>query len=135
MCIRDSPNSIAQAAALEAISGPQDCVMQMVAEFKKRRDEMVRRIREIPRLSCNQPNGAFYVMADISKTFGKKSQGKEITDSMSFAEALLEQKAVAVVPGAGFFADDMIRLSYALSMEDLVKGLYRLKEFVEGLEN
>lgn len=109
--------------------------MQMVAEFKKRRDEMVRRIREIPRLSCNQPNGAFYVMADISKTFGKKSQGKEITDSMSFAEALLEQKAVAVVPGAGFFADDMIRLSYALSMEDLVKGLDRLKEFVEGLEN
>lgn len=54
---------------------------------------------------------------------------------MSFAEALLEQKAVAVVPGAGFFADDMIRLSYALSMEDLVKGLDRLKEFVEGLEN
>ena len=130
-----NPNSIAQAAALEAISGPQDCVMQMVAEFKKRRDEMVRRIREIPQLSCNQPNGAFYVMADISKTFGKKSQGKEITDSMSFAEALLEQKAVSVVPGAGFFADDMIRLSYALSMEDLVKGLDRLKEFVEGLEN
>ena len=130
-----NPNSIAQAAALEAISGPQDCVMQMVAEFKKRRDEMVRRIREIPQLSCNQPNGAFYVMADISKTFGKKSQEKEITDSMSFAEALLEQKAVAVVPGAGFFADDMIRLSYALSLEDLVKGLDRLKEFVEGLEN
>lgn len=130
-----NPNSIAQAAALEAISGPQDCVAQMVAEFKKRRDEMVRRIREIPQLSCNLPNGAFYVMADISKTFGKKSRGKEITDSMSFAEALLDQKAVAVVPGAGFFADDMIRLSYALSMEDLVKGLDRLKEFVEGLED
>ncbi len=130
-----NPNSIAQAAALEAISGPQDCVTQMVAEFKKRRDEMVRRIREIPQLSCNLPNGAFYVMADISKTFGKKSHGKEITDSMSFAEILLEQKAVAVVPGAGFFADDMIRLSYALSMEDLVKGLDRLKEFVEGLED
>lgn len=129
-----NPNSIAQAAALEAISGPQDCVKEMVAEFKKRRDEMVRRIREIPGLSCNVPRGAFYVMADISQLFGKKCEGKEIADSMSFAEALLEQKAVAVVPGAGFFADDMIRLSYALSMEDLVKGLERLKEFVEGLE-
>lgn len=129
-----NPNSIAQAAALEAISGPQDCVKEMVEEFKKRRNEMVRRIREIPGLSCNVPRGAFYVMADISQLFGKKCKGKEITDSMSFAEALLEQKAVAVVPGAGFFADDMIRLSYALSMEDLVKGLERLKEFVEGLE-
>lgn len=128
-----NPNSIAQAAALEAISGPQDCVTEMVAEFKRRRDAMVRLIEAIPNLHCNVPKGAFYVMADVSQTFGKKSGDALITDSMSFAEALLAQKAVAVVPGAAFFADDMIRLSYALSMEDLQKGLARLKEFVERL--
>jgi aspartate aminotransferase len=127
-------NSIAQAAAVEALCGDQGSVTAMVAEFKARRNEMVRRVREMPYLTCHVPAGAFYVMADITQTIGLKANGVPITDSKSFTSLLLEQAEVAVVPGYAFFAENMIRLSYALSMSDLHKGLDKMRIFMQNLQ-
>ncbi len=126
-------NAMAQAAAAEALIGDQTCVATMVAEFKKRRDEMVKRINQMPLLSCGVPDGAFYVIADISQTIGKKAGGEVITDDWSFTKLLLEQAEVAVVPGGAFFAPNMIRLSYALSMQDLQKGLDKMLIFMQNM--
>ena len=125
---------MAQAAAIEALCGDQSCVKTMVAEFKKRRDEMVRRINLMPYLSCRVPDGAFYVIADIAQVLGKKANGEVISDDWSFTRLLLEQAEVAVVPGGAFFAPNMIRLSYALSMQDLQKGLDKMLIFMQNLQ-
>jgi len=127
------PNSIAQYAALTALSGPDDQLKSMVAEFDRRRRRIVELINEIPGLSCKPPKGAFYVMMNISGVFGKRYNGAPIVDSMSFTQLLLDNSHVAVVPGAGFGADAYVRLSYATSMENIEKGLARIKEFVGKL--
>jgi len=127
-------NSMAQAAAVAALSSDQTCVKTMVEEFKKRRNEMVKRINAMPYLSCRLPGGAFYVMADITGAIGKKANGEVITDDGVFTRLLLEQAEVAVVPGYAFFAKNMVRLSYALSMEDLEKGLDKMKVFMQNLQ-
>ncbi|MDK2878111.1 MAG: aspartate aminotransferase [Thermoanaerobacteraceae bacterium] len=130
-----NPNSIAQKASLEALtnSTKQDTVARMVKEFSARRTYMVDRINEIPYLSCRLPKGAFYVMMNISATFGKQLDGIYIKDSSSFAEILLEKYKVAVVPGVAFGTEDYVRLSYATSMENIKKGLDRIEEFVKAL--
>jgi len=102
----------------------------MVKEFSDRRIYMVNKINQINNLSCNMPNGAFYVFVNISKTFGKECQGKIIQNSTDFSEVLLEKYEVAVVPGVAFGADEYIRLSYATSMENIKEGLDRLESFV-----
>ena len=127
------PNSIAQYAALTALSGPDDQLKSMVAEFDRRRRRIVELINEIPGLSCKPPKGAFYVMMNIGGVFGKRYNGAPIVDSMSFTQLLLDNSHVAVVPGAGFGADVYVRLSYATSMENIEKGLARIKEFVGKL--
>lgn len=127
------PNSIAQYAALTALSGPDDQLKSMVAEFDRRRKRIVELINEIPGLSCKPPKGAFYVMMNIGGVFGKRYNGAPIVDSMSFTQLLLDNSHVAVVPGAGFGADAYVRLSYATSMENIEKGLARIKEFVGKL--
>ncbi len=127
------PNSIAQYAALTALSGPDDQLKSMVAEFDRRRRRIVELINEISGLSCKPPKGAFYVMMNISGVFGKRYNGAPIVDSMSFTQLLLDNSHVAVVPGAGFGADAYVRLSYATSMENIEKGLARIKEFVGKL--
>ena len=127
------PNSIAQYAALTALSGPDDQLKSMVAEFDRRRRRIVELINEIPGLSCKPPKGAFYVMMNIGGGFGKRYNGAPIVDSMSFTQLLLDNSHVAVVPGAGFGADAYVRLSYATSMENIEKGLARIKEFVGKL--
>ena len=127
------PNSIAQYAALTALSGPDDQLKSMVAEFDRRRRRIVKLINEIPGLSCKPPKGAFYVMMNIGGVFGKRYNGAPIVDSMSFTQLLLDNSHVAVVPGAGFGADAYVRLSYATSMENIEKGLARIKEFVGKL--
>ncbi len=127
------PNSIAQYAALTALSGPDDQLKSMVAEFDRRRRRIVELINEIPGLSCKPPKGAFYVMMNIGGVFGKRYNGAPIVDSMSFTQLLLDNSHVAVVPGAGFGADAYVRLSYATSMENIEKGLARIKEFVGKL--
>ena len=127
------PNSIAQYAALTALSGPDDQLKSMVAEFDRRRRRIVELINEIPGLSCKPPKGAFYVMMNIGGVFGKRYNGAPIVDSMSVTQLLLDNSHVAVVPGAGFGADAYVRLSYATSMENIEKGLARIKEFVGKL--
>ncbi|KXG75151.1 Aspartate aminotransferase [Fervidicola ferrireducens] len=130
-----NPNSIAQKAALEALKNPakKQAVDTMVEEFAKRRKYMVERINNIEGLSCRMPKGAFYVMMNVSKTFGKYIEGKVIKDSTTFAEALLEKYKVAVVPGIAFGADEYVRLSYATSMKNIKEGLDRIEQFVREL--
>ena len=128
-----NPNSIAQKAALEAISGPQESVEIMRQQFEKRRDYIFKREEEIPYISALKPEGAFYLFVDISGLCGKKYNGKEITNAADFAAELLENKLTAVVPCADFGMPKHIRLSYAISLDDIKKGMDRISEFVSEL--
>jgi len=119
-----NPTSIAQAAALEAIKGPQDEVLKMVEEFDKRRKYLVLRLNSISGISCIMPKGAFYAFPNISELK---------TDSDKFADYLLTKYNVAVVPGSGFGAPQNIRLSYATSMINIEKGLDRIEEACKAL--
>lgn len=126
-------NSIAQYAAMKALQGDQSCVTAMVAEFQKRRDAMVEKINSIPRISCRKPAGAFYIMLNINELLGKHYNGRMLESSMDFAELLLAEKQVAVVPGVAFEAEGFCRLSYAISMDACMEGLNRIAEFVDSL--
>ncbi|MDO4484190.1 MAG: pyridoxal phosphate-dependent aminotransferase [Clostridia bacterium] len=127
-------NSIAQYAALKAISGDQSCVNEMVAEFERRRNAMCERINSIEGVSCKKPQGAFYIMLNIKELLGRSYNGRVLEGSMDFAELLLAEKQVALVPGVAFEAEGYCRLSYASSMENIMKGLDRIEEFIQGLE-
>ena len=129
-----NPSSITQYASVTALTGPQDDLAAMVREFEARRDMMVATINGIPGLTCIKPEGAFYVMLDITGIIGKKCGGKEITGSMDFTECLLNKSLVAVVPGIAFGADHFARLSYATSRANIEKGLARIADFVYGLQ-
>ena len=125
-----NPCSISQAAALAAISGPQEMVEAMRQEFKVRRDYMVKRINSIPGVSCINPDGAFYVFMSIKDLLGKEIKGKVINNADEFCEWLLECSKVALVPGTGFGADGYVRWSYATSMQNIKEGLDRLEDFL-----
>lgn len=125
-----NPTSISQKASLAALEGPQEPLYDMVAEFAKRRDYIVKRLNSIEGVSCLKPQGAFYVFPDVSKIIGKTFKEQTIKDSIFLTEILLEEANVAVVPGGEFGAGEYIRLSYATSMENITKGLDRIKEFV-----
>jgi len=129
-----NPNSIAQKATLEALNGPQDQVMLMCKEFDERRKYMYERVCNMPLLSCIEPKGAFYVFIDISATFGKKYKDTVITTAADFADIFLNDYAVAVVPCADFGFADHIRLSYAISKEQIAKGMDRLEKFLAELK-
>ena len=94
---------------------------------------MLALIADMGGVECVVPDGAFYVMLVVEGTFGKRYRGKTIENSVDFAEILLEEEKVAVVPGAAFGADGCVRLSYSLSMEDLEKGLSRIADFLLNL--
>ena len=128
-----NPNSIAQYAGYVALSGGDDIIAAMVAEFDGRRKHIVSRINAIPGLSCRMPKGAFYVMMNISELIGAAQGDKVIRSSTDFAELLLENAKVAVVPGLGFGSDMHVRLSYATSMENIDRGLDRIAQFVGSL--
>ena len=128
-----NPNSIAQYASVEALNGNQDDVGIMVEQFKLRRDYMVERINSINNLSCMKPEGAFYVMVNISKVLNKSVDGKIIKDSLQFSDFLLKEEKIAVIPGIAFGADNYIRLSYATSMENIKNGLDRIERFVDNI--
>ena len=129
-----NPNSIAQKAAVAALDGPMDTVFSMKNEFEKRRNYMVERINSIDGVSAIMPNGAFYVMMNISRIIGKTANDVKITGSDSFANAFLEQANVAVVPCSGFDSDIHVRWSYATSMENIRAGLDRLEKFIKTLK-
>jgi len=116
-----NPSNIAQMAALEALSGQQDSVKQMVDSFDERRKFMYKRLNEIKGMHCSEPEGAFYAFPDISGTG---------IGSMEFASKLLEESLVAVVPGLAFGSDNHIRLSYATSMREIERGIDRIEQWV-----
>ena len=126
-----NPTSIAQKASVEAFSGPQDKVNEMVVEFKKRRDFICKELNNINGISCLVPDGAFYVFPDISYYFGKEYKNGKIENSVDFADFLLNEAKVAVVPGIEFGSDKNIRISYATSMHDIKEGVKRIKEKLE----
>ena len=125
-----APSTISQWASVEALNGPQEGIEEMRKAFLERRDYIVKRINEIPGVSCINPNGAFYVMVNIEKLVGKTLGGKLIENDDDFAVALLEKALVAVVPCSGFGIKNFVRWSYAASMENIEKGLDRLEKFV-----
>ena len=127
-------NSIAQHAAAVALDSDQSCVEEMRQHFQMRRDMMVDRINSIEGISCLKPEGAFYVMMNIRNLMGRKFNGRKLEDSMDFAELLLAEKHVAVVPGVAFEADGFCRLSYATSEERIAEGLNRIEAFIKELE-
>lgn len=121
--------SITQAACVEAYNGPQDVLTPMIAAFKERRDFIVRELSATPGVTCLNPKGAFYVFPNISQFFGKKTpKGKLVATSRDFCDYLLEDHLVAAVSGEGFGAESYMRLSYATSMENIKKGLSRIKK-------
>ena len=128
-----APNTPAQYAATMALTMPQDCVETMRKAFEERRDVIVKGINAIPGLRCLKPDGAFYVMMNVSALLGKTFDGKKINDSNEFADALLTGAKVAVVPGSAFMAEGFCRLSYATSMENIQEGLRRIETFINAL--
>lgn len=126
-------SSISQYAALEAIKGDQSFVAEMNKEFAERRDLTVKLVEEAG-LTCIKPDGAFYVMIDVSSVFGKSFNGKVINTAMDFSDALLSEKLVAVVPGEAFGLNEYVRVSYATSKERIETGLKRIKEFISELK-
>jgi aspartate aminotransferase len=129
-----NPNSIAQYASVAALRGPKEVVDGMVAEFDRRRRRIHELVNKIEGLSAILPKGAFYLFVNIKPVLGRSLKGVKIEDSMAFASALLEEKKVAIVPGSAFCAEGYERLSYALSMENLEKGVARISEFVKMLD-
>ena len=127
-------NSIAQHASAVALDGDQTCVDEMREHFQARRDLMVERINCIEGISCLKPEGAFYVMMNIRNLMGRKFNGRTLEDSMDFAELLLAEKHVAVVPGIAFEAEGFCRLSYATSEDRIIEGLNRIEAFIKELE-
>ncbi len=127
-----APSTISQYAAIEALNGPQDSVEAMRREFETRRNYLVSRLNQIDGVSCINPNGAFYVMMNVSQMVGREMYGQVIRDGDDFAKLFLEKGLVAAVPCSGFGAPNFIRWSYAASMEDIRKGLDRLEIFMKN---
>lgn len=128
-----NPTSIAQAAALEAIRGPQDKVPIMVREFQQRRNLIVDRLNAIPGIRCLKPEGAFYVFPNIASLLGKTGDGKKIASPCDLADYLLEEAKVAAVPGEDFGSREHVRFSYATSLEDIERGCARIRDAVAKL--
>ena len=122
-----NPTSIAQKAAVEALNGPQEGVGIMAREFQKRRDLIVEKLTTIPGVTCLMPQGAFYVFPDVGYYYGRSFEGKAVRNSAEMATYLLDEANVALVPGGDFGHDDHIRISYATSMEQIEKGVERIR--------
>lgn len=129
-----NPNSIAQKAAVEALTGDQSTVEMMLEEFDKRRKYMYDRISKMSLVSTKEPLGAFYVFIDLGEALEKSYKGNKIETAKEFARILIEDYNVAVVPCADFGFPDHIRLSYAISLEQIEKGLDRIEKFLSDLD-
>lgn len=127
-------NSITQYAAVAALEGDMTEQEKMVEEFEKRRNYMLQRIEKMKDISCISPSGAFYVMLNIGSYLGKSVSNIKINNSVEFADKLLDEDKVAVVPGAGFGLDSYVRLSYATSMKEIERGLDRIENFLKKFD-
>ena len=125
-----NPCSISQHAALAAVTGPQECVEQMLAEFTRRRQFVNRRIREIPGLSCAEMGGAFYAFINVGEHLGRTYNGVQVDNSKQWCLELLGRQNVATVMGSAFGAEGYARISFASSMENLTAAFERIEEFV-----
>ncbi len=121
--------SISQYACITALGGGEDIIESMKNAFDDRRKYMMNRLDKL-NLNYIKPEGAFYIFIDITPFIGKSVDGNKIEGSMSFASILTEH-GVAVIPGLPFHADNFIRLSYAVSMEDIIEGFNRIEEFIK----
>jgi len=131
--VTSNPSSIAQWAAVEALTGPQDDVAKMAGEFDQRRRVMIPGLRAIPGVRCVTPGGAFYAFPNVAGLFGKRWQGKPLQGSADVTAFLLEVARVAVVPGLDFGSDSHIRLSYATGLDTIQEGLSRMDKAVRSL--
>jgi aspartate aminotransferase len=125
-----NPNSVAQKAAVEALKGDQEFIGEMVAEYRHRRDMALEQLRAIPGLKCGEPKGAFYLFPDVSAFLG----GKGMYSAEQLAERLLEEAGVAVVPGTAFGVEGHLRITFAVSRRELMKGIARLRQYLLDLK-
>jgi aspartate aminotransferase len=123
-----NPTSIAQWAAAEAFNGPQESVAAMLAEYTARRAWLLEELKEVPGLTCNEPEGAFYAFPNVSGCLNAA-----VRTSAEFAQRLLDEEQTVVTDGAGFGCEGYLRMSYATSMEQLQEGVKRIKRFAEKL--
>ncbi len=121
-------SSVAQKAALAAVSGPQDFPQIMKEAFVPRLDYILQRLAEIPGVTCVKPKGAFYVFPNLSAYYGKAVGDKIITNSVDMADFLLDEAMIASVPGAAFGSDAFVRFSFATSLEIIEDGMNRLQQ-------
>lgn len=124
-----NPVSFVQKAAIAALTGPQEPVQQMLAEYRKRREVIVKGLRAIPGITCNAPAGAFYAYPNVSGLFGKGG----IQSTLDFSNRLLKEAGVVTVPGEAFGTSQQVRFSYATSIEQIEVGLKRVADFVAKL--
>jgi aspartate aminotransferase len=132
--VTSNPTSIAQWAAVEALTGPQDEVAKMVAEFDRRRHVIIEGLNAIPGLRCVMPKGAFYAFPNVSGLFGRRAKGGVLRGSTDVATFLLDEARVATVAGVDFGSDAHIRLSYATGLETIREGLRRMHAAAATLE-
>ncbi|MDR0823296.1 MAG: pyridoxal phosphate-dependent aminotransferase [Endomicrobium sp.] len=125
-----NPTSISLKAAVEALNGEQNSVEMMRKEFEKRRNFIVDSLNSIKGITCAKPSGAFYVFPNVTSLIGKTLKGKKISSDMDLADYLLEEAKIAIVPGSAFGAQGYIRFSYATSLDNIKKGMERLKNAV-----
>ena len=121
------------AAAVAALSGPQDVPTQKCAEFQAKRDQVLAAMAAIPGVVCPRPQGAFYVFPDVSAYFGKSHNGTVLKDDVDVCNALLDAKGVACVPGSAFGEPNALRISYTCPTPQLAPGLQRIQEFFAEL--
>ena len=121
-----NPSSISQAAAAAAFNSSQECVAEMLAEYRRRRDWLVKALHDIPGLRCLEPEGAFYAFPEVRGCYGER-----VRSSAEFADKLLQEAQTVVTDGAGFGCDGFIRMSYATSLERLEEGVARIRRVAE----
>ncbi len=125
-----NPASISQFAALAALSGPQQCVADMLKAFAARREFVQARLRELPDVSCTAMSGAFYAFINIRRHLGRAYRGKQVTNSAEWCQELLAQQQVATVMGSAFGAEGYMRVSFATDLETLRGGFDRIAAFL-----
>lgn len=127
--------TISQHAAVEALTGDQSQIDDMIIEFENRRNHIVSRINKIDGLSCIKPEGAFYIMMNMESFIGKTLYNVKINDDNDFSKLFLEKGLVATVPCSGFGCKNFIRWSYSTSMQEIDKGVDRLEKFIKNGSN
>jgi aspartate aminotransferase len=129
-----NPSSLSQHAAIAALRGPQEPLEAMRVQFEKRRHLMVDLLRKLPGVEAHEPDGAYYIFADVSALLEKKLRGEKIGTSSRLAEILLEDFGVATVQGSAFGREGFLRLSFATSEADIRKAMERVARCAAAVE-